>query len=54
VLGAATAMRGMAFGRLERIGIDRAIARISDHATFKDAFGEGLTAPQAALSGAHA
>lgn len=33
VLGGATAMRGMAFGRLERIDIDRAIAPISDHAT---------------------
>jgi hypothetical protein len=33
LVGAATAVRGTAFGRLERIDIDRSIARISDHAT---------------------
>ena len=53
VLGAAIALRETTTGRLtaaERIDIDRATARFSDHASLDAAFAEGFRDPQAVLS----
>ena len=52
LLGAAAALLKMTAGRLtaaERTDIDRAIARLRDHATLDAAFEEGHRDPQAVL-----
>ena len=54
MLGAAAALQEMTAGRLtaiERIDIDRAIARIDDPATLDAAFAQGRRDPQAVLTG---
>jgi len=57
MLGAAAAAREMTVGRLtaaERNDIDRAIARLHEHATLDAAFAEGYRDPQAVLKASRA
>ncbi|MFZ0187096.1 MAG: BTAD domain-containing putative transcriptional regulator [Streptosporangiaceae bacterium] len=49
VVGAATAMRGVGFGRLERMDTGEAIARLEDRAAFDAAFAGGLRDPEGVL-----
>jgi hypothetical protein len=48
-VGAATAQRGIALGNLDRVDIDRTIARVGGCAAYDSAYAEGLQDPQAVL-----
>jgi predicted ATPase/DNA-binding SARP family transcriptional activator/tetratricopeptide (TPR) repeat protein len=52
-VGAATAQRGIAVGYLDRIDVDRAIARVSG-AAYDSAFAEGMHDPRAVLDAVRA
>jgi tetratricopeptide (TPR) repeat protein len=49
-VGAATAQRGIALGHLDRVDIDRTIARVGGCPAYDRAYAEGLRDPQAVLT----
>jgi len=53
-VGAATAQRGIALGHLDRVDIDRTIARVGGCPAYDCAYAEGLHDPQAVLNAVRA